>query len=155
MGVGELSGVAGAIVGVGVVITRPDGAILLGLRHYPGTVPSWCLPGGKLDRGESFETAARRETVEETGIGALDDVTPVAVIVMEDADRVCLIGCVEARVGAATEPGLPEPDKFREWRWFQPDAVPESLFGPTAAVLACRRGQPWAGAHAYPICAGS
>ena len=63
------------IVGVGVVVERPDGTILLGLRQYPGTEPCWCLPGGKLDPGESFEVAARRETFEETGIAALEGVT--------------------------------------------------------------------------------
>lgn len=30
--------------------------------------PFWCTPGGALDPGESYETAARRELLEETGI---------------------------------------------------------------------------------------
>ena len=78
------------IVGGGVVVERPDGALLLDLRCYPGAEPCWCLPGGKLDPGEGFEAAARRETAEETGIMAIEDVRPQAVIVMEHEGAVCL-----------------------------------------------------------------
>jgi 8-oxo-dGTP diphosphatase len=48
----------------GGVVMR-DG--LLALVHRP-EYDDWTLPKGKLDRGESFEDAALREVVEETGL---------------------------------------------------------------------------------------
>ena len=47
-------------VGVGVIITRADGDILLGYRIKAGETPSWCLPGGHVEPGETFEGAALR-----------------------------------------------------------------------------------------------
>ena len=59
------------IIGVGAMVIRPDGSVLLGYRDKPGETPCWCLPGGHVDAGESFETSAVREVAEETGITEL------------------------------------------------------------------------------------
>ena len=56
---------------MGAVVIRPDGSVLLGYRDKPGETPCWCLPGGHVDAGESFETSAVREVAEETGITEL------------------------------------------------------------------------------------
>lgn len=55
-------------VAVGVLI-RPDGDFLLTSRP-PGKVYEgyWEFPGGKLEQGESVETALRRELQEEIGV---------------------------------------------------------------------------------------
>lgn len=59
----------GAIrVRVGVAVVQ-DGRILL-VPHYDtdaGPV-QWCVPGGRLEPGESLEHAAKREFEEETGL---------------------------------------------------------------------------------------
>ena len=44
--------------------------IVLIERKYPP--PGWALPGGFVDYGESFEQAAVREAMEETGIAVSD-----------------------------------------------------------------------------------
>ena len=44
--------------------------IVLIERKYPP--PGWALPGGFVDYGESFEQAAVREALEETGIAVTD-----------------------------------------------------------------------------------
>lgn len=49
----------------GVVLTRPDGKVLL-LQRSDGS--GWCFPGGKIDPGETSIEAAVRETFEETGL---------------------------------------------------------------------------------------
>ena len=49
-----------------VVVINDEGLFLLVSRKYDHT--SFSLPGGKVDKGETFEEAAIRETKEETGI---------------------------------------------------------------------------------------
>lgn len=46
----------------------PDPSILLLRRAVEPGLGAWDLPAGYLDPGESFEAAARRETLEEAGI---------------------------------------------------------------------------------------
>ena len=58
------------LVAAGVLIINDAGDLLLQHRTDDGL---WGIPGGALELGESTEDAARRETLEETGlqIGAL------------------------------------------------------------------------------------
>lgn len=51
-----------------ILVTDPQGRMLL-FRFTPADrAPFWVTPGGAVDRGESFEAAARRELLEETGL---------------------------------------------------------------------------------------
>jgi 8-oxo-dGTP pyrophosphatase MutT (NUDIX family) len=54
-----------------VLLSGPGGRLLLLLaQDVPGGHQWWVTPGGGLDEGESFEQAAQRELLEETGIRA-------------------------------------------------------------------------------------
>ena len=53
---------------VGVVLFHRDGRVWLGRRASTDAVHRWQFPQGGIDPGEDFETAARRELAEETGI---------------------------------------------------------------------------------------
>jgi putative (di)nucleoside polyphosphate hydrolase len=53
---------------VGVVLFHPDGRVWLGRRANTDAAHRWQFPQGGIDPGEDFETAARRELEEETGI---------------------------------------------------------------------------------------
>ena len=51
-----------------LLVIDGDGRLLL-FRFTPSDRPPfWCTPGGAVDPGESFEEAARRELLEETGM---------------------------------------------------------------------------------------
>jgi 8-oxo-dGTP pyrophosphatase MutT (NUDIX family) len=58
---------------VRVVALDPDGRVLI-VRRAANTTDggSWCLPGGKVDYGDTVEGAAARELAEEAGLRALD-----------------------------------------------------------------------------------
>jgi len=61
------------LVGVGVVMLAPAGqgrpaAVLLVRRGKAPAAGQWSIPGGAQELGETAETAARRELLEETGL---------------------------------------------------------------------------------------
>ena len=51
----------------GLVVRRHDGALELAVVHRPAH-QDWSFPKGKLEEGETFESAALREVEEETGL---------------------------------------------------------------------------------------
>jgi 8-oxo-dGTP diphosphatase len=55
------------------LIVRDDSRRVLLLRRALGTTGGgmWCLPGGKVDYGDTVEQAAERELVEETSLRAV------------------------------------------------------------------------------------
>lgn len=116
---------------VSAVVWRAPGSndLLLMQRSDNG---HWCLPGGRIDPGESAHEAAVREVREETGwsidLGRLVGVyTDPAFMVVRFADgrRVQYVNlCFEAH--AVGEPGaLGTPDETLAVAFFAHDALPE------------------------------
>ncbi|OLT49205.1 hypothetical protein BJF85_10100 [Saccharomonospora sp. CUA-673] len=119
-------------VGVGVVVRDEDGRVLLGLRAKAGEPVVWCLPGGAVDPGESFEQAAVRELAEETGLTA--DTADVVGLVLAPGPDVTATAVAVAGP-ARGEPHVLEPQVFRTWQWFADHEVPAELFPATRQAL--------------------
>lgn len=122
------------VVGVGALLFRADGAVLIGHRIKKGEPESWCLPGGKVEAGESFEEAALREIAEETGIQGVEEVTVFVLALDMNARGTRVTAGVVARINNAAA-ATPEPDVFDQWIWADLDDLPGPLFPASAALL--------------------
>lgn len=125
-------------IGIGVILLNPEGLILIGKREG-SHAPFWSIPGGYLEPGESFETAAIREVKEETG---LDIVSPAVLCVVNNLEThkaeglhvisVCLLA--KEFSGNLT---LMEPDKCSGWQWCDPSDLPEPHFEASRKAISC------------------
>lgn len=126
--------------GFGVILEK-DGKILLGRRHTdPDKADSafrsageWCIPGGKLDWGESLEDGAVREVREETGIKIKNpQVISVHNCINEHAHFVTVGLAAKEWLGEAQ---VMEPDEIEEWKWFPLDDLPTPRYFPSFEVI--------------------
>lgn len=116
-----------------VVIISGDGKILMGRKDPSkgGVYPdAWHIPGGGIDEGETLETAARREALEEVGIDLTD--RPIRLLPYVDkggspktlpsGEKVwcnMTFNRFEARLPEAAEDiGIKPADDLVELRWF-------------------------------------
>lgn len=138
---------------MGLVIDAQGRALFV--RHSSNTDPTWMLPGGFVDPGESVAEAAAREVLEETGIVT----EPVALIAIRDAPRyqtpfwlgsLQFVFLLRPATGASLDL-RPDPSEIREARWIEQDEwerddfpvwdlIPPALRG-AAAAHAVRLGE--------------
>lgn len=123
-------------VGVGVLIVRDDGRVLLGLRRGSHGSGTWALPGGHLEPGESIADCAVREVAEETGL-SVSDVRHVGFTAnaFAEVDRHYVTLFVEATAVDGVRAENLEPDKCEAWEWHAWDALPEPLFPPLRSLV--------------------
>lgn len=125
-------------VGIGVILLNPEGLILIGKREGSHT-PYFSIPGGYLETGETYETAAIREVKEETG---LDIVNPVVVGVSNNLETykeeglhvVSVFLLAKEFSGTLT---LMEPTKCSGWQWCDPHSLPQPHFEASRIAIAC------------------
>jgi len=121
-------------IGVAVVVFR-DNQILLGERIGAHGANTWATPGGHLEVGESIEECAKREGLEETGlnlnsfekIGFTNDIFEA-----ENKHYVTLFVIAHDSNG---EVEVKEPNKCKQWKWFDLNNLPKPLFLPLINFL--------------------
>ena len=115
-------------VGVGVIVTRGREVLLVKRRHHGAG--SWSTPGGYIDRGESFEACAARETLEETGVRIADVAFRAITNDIHDDGKHNVTVWLAARIEGG-EAHVASPDELEEVGWFPWDALPHPLYGST------------------------
>ncbi len=131
---GLLPSVTSTRAGVGIVVRRADGLVLVGRRLAEPGQPL-AIPGGKLEGEETIEACAARELAEETALALDAGRLRTFAAVLADG---WLVAGVLAELSDADQvhPRVLEPDKFGAFEWIDPGAPPEPLFPLTAALLA-------------------
>jgi 8-oxo-dGTP diphosphatase len=116
-------------VGVGVFVWR-DGKFIMGERRGSHGEGTWSVPGGWLEFGESWEDAAKREVMEETGI-QIKNVRFVALTnnIFKDKPIHSLTIWLDSD-WVSGEPTITEPDKFIDQQWRDFKTLPAPLFEP-------------------------
>jgi 8-oxo-dGTP pyrophosphatase MutT (NUDIX family) len=109
-----------------IIVLDPEGRALMFRYDVPGRPPFWVTAGGECEPGESFEEAARRELLEETGIIAdpgeqIARMTPEFVTVegepVQADERFFLIRVAEAQIDTSRHTAL-EQELMTQHRWF-------------------------------------
>lgn len=115
-------------LGVRALVVDAAGRIALVRHSY---IDAWYMPGGGVDKGESFEVAAHRELREEVGItgATIERVLGVYHSRKEGKDDHIVVYVM--RVGEAAIRAA-DPREIEQAGWFVPDDLPE---GVSAATL--------------------
>ncbi|MEU9776600.1 NUDIX domain-containing protein [Streptomyces sp. NPDC047968] len=133
------------VIGVHLYLERPDGTVLLGLRHPDSAfAPStWHVLAGHCEQ-ENAIACLLREAWEEAGLHIeRQDVELVHVVHHIDraGDRPRMGLFFRARAWDG-EPELREPDKCTQWKFWDPAALPDDLVPYTrVAIGKIQKGQ--------------
>ena len=129
---------------VGIMLVNSEGKVFVGQRIDAKEGDRWQMPQGGIDEGEDLHTAAFRELAEETGVGEA-----LAAIIATTREELLydlpddLLGklwggqyrgqrqhwVLMRFTGEDADVRLDahDPAEFFEWKWLDPEALPEMI----------------------------
>ena len=129
---------------VGIMLVNGEGKVFVGQRIDAKEGDRWQMPQGGIDEGEDLHTAAYRELAEETGVDS-----SLATIIAETREELLydlpddLLGklwggqyrgqrqhwVLMRFTGEVADVRLDahDPAEFFEWKWADPEALPEMI----------------------------
>ena len=125
-------------IGIGVIIENDENKILIGKRKG-SHAPFYSIPGGHLELGETFEEAAIKEVLEETGM-LIHSLKVIAVTnnlrTYKDENKhyVSIILYTNQFEGT---PLILEEDKCEKWEWYSPLQLPQPHFDASEFGIEC------------------
>jgi len=119
-------------IGTCALLLNSQGLVLLGKRKNSYKSGYYGLPGGRVEVGESLESAIKREILEETGVEV--DHCKYVGVVRETQDGYDFIHFVYVVKNVGYQPKLMEPEKCEGWNWVEIDNLGKILPGHKAAV---------------------
>ncbi|WP_050607670.1 NUDIX domain-containing protein [Clostridium niameyense] len=122
-------------VGVGAVILNEKRQMLLLLRERSPEKGYWCIPGGKVEFGETIEDAIKREVKEEVNVDVeiikLIGVTN-HIVLKEEVHWVAPTFLTKITQGKVKNM---EPQKHKDMKWFSINNMPSNITITTRKAL--------------------
>ena len=125
-------------VGIGIIIQNVKNEILIGKRKG-SHAPYFSIPGGHLELGETFEAAATREMLEETGIQinapqVISVANNLRTFREEQQHYISVNLFTNDFIGKAE---VKEPDKCEFWAWYPLSEIPQPHFDASEFAIEC------------------
>jgi ADP-ribose pyrophosphatase len=115
--------------------------VLLVRRGQPPSDDLWAIPGGKVRLGETLQTAAEREILEETGltVRARQPVYTFDLIEQDEQGRIRFHYVIVDLIADYVAGTISAGDDAREVRWIGPDEIRRLEVSPQTIELLQRK----------------